>query len=95
MSIEEIQMQIYGCKKCPLWQGAKHAVPGEGPLNARVMIVGQNPGSDEDETGRPFIGRAGKYLTKTLAEFGINREEVFITNIVKHVSPGNRKPLSK
>jgi uracil-DNA glycosylase family 4 len=93
MSIEEIQMQIYGCKKCPLWQGAKHAVPGEGPLNARVMIVGQNPGSDEDETGRPFIGRAGKYLTKTLAEFGINREEVFITNIVKHVSPGNRKHL--
>jgi len=93
MSLEEIQMQIYGCKKCRLWQGAKHAVPGEGPLSSKVMIVGQNPGSDEDETGRPFIGRAGKYLTKTLAEFGIKREEVFITNIVKHVSPGNRKPL--
>jgi len=56
------------------------------------MLIGQNPGADEDETGRPFVGRAGKYLTKTLAEYGINREDVFITNIVKHVSPENRKP---
>jgi DNA polymerase len=56
------------------------------------MFVGQNPGADEDETGRPFVGRAGKYLTKTLVEFGIKRESVFITNIVKHVSPHNRKP---
>jgi DNA polymerase len=67
-------------------------VPGEGPLNAKAMFVGQNPGADEDEMGRPFVGRAGKYLTKTLDEFGIKREEVFITNIVKHVSPQNRKP---
>ena len=86
-------MQVYGCKKCRLWQGAKHGVPGEGPLNAKVMFVGQNPGADEDELGRPFVGRAGKYLTKTLSEFGIKREEVFITNIVKHVSPENRKPF--
>ena len=56
------------------------------------MIVGQNPGADEDETGRPFVGRAGKHLTKTFAEYGIKREDVFITNIVKHVSPENRKP---
>ena len=56
------------------------------------MIVGQNPGADEDETGRPFVGRAGKFLTKTFAEYGIKREDVFITNIVKHVSPENRKP---
>ena len=67
-------------------------VPGEGPLNAKVMLIGQNPGADEDETGRPFVGKAGKYLTKTLAEYGIKREDVFITNIVKHVSPENRKP---
>ena len=86
-------MQIYGCKKCRLWQNAKHGVPGEGPLNAKIMFVGQNPGADEDELGRPFVGRAGKYLTKTLVEFGIKREEVFITNIVKHVSPKNRKPF--
>jgi uracil-DNA glycosylase family 4 len=90
--MEELNLEIYGCKKCRLWQDAKHGVPGEGPLNAKVMFVGQNPGADEDELGRPFVGRAGKYLTKTLVEFGIKREEVFITNIVKHVSPKNRKP---
>jgi DNA polymerase len=91
--MEEFNMEIYGCKKCRLWQGTKHAVPGEGPLNAKVMFIGQNPGSEEDETGRPFVGRAGKYLTKTLAEFGIKREDIFITNIVKHTSPQNRKPF--
>ena len=92
LALEDLNFQIYGCKKCRLWQGAKHGVPGEGPLNAKVMLIGQNPGADEDETGRPFVGRAGKYLTKTLAEYGIKREDVFITNIVKHVSPENRKP---
>ncbi len=91
--MDELTIEINGCKKCRLWQGAKHGVPGEGPLNAKIMFVGQNPGSDEDEFGRPFVGRAGKYLTKTLLEFGIKREEVFITNIVKHVSPKNRKPF--
>ena len=93
MSMEELNMQIYSCKKCRLWRDAKHAVPGEGPLNAKVMLIGQNPGADEDELGRPFVGRSGKYLTKTLAEFGVKREDVFITNIVKHVSPKNRKPF--
>jgi uracil-DNA glycosylase family 4 len=72
--------------------GAKHGVPGEGPLDAEVMLVGQNPGSEEDETGRPFVGRAGKYLTTVLAEYGLKREDLFITNIVKHASPNNRKP---
>ena len=90
--MEELNFQIYGCRKCRLWQGAKHGVPGEGPLNAKVMLVGQNPGADEDEVGRPFVGRAGKFLTKILAENGLKREDVFITNIVKHVSPKNRKP---
>jgi DNA polymerase len=86
--------QIKNCRKCRLWQGAKNAVPGEGPLNAKLMLVGQNPGAEEDETGRPFVGRAGKFLTKTLAERGIKREELFITNIVKHTSPENRKPFA-
>jgi len=92
LTLEDLNLQIYGCKKCRLWQEAKHGVPGEGPLDAKVMIIGQNPGADEDKTGRPFVGRAGKYLTKTLAEYGIKRENVFITNIVKHISPENRKP---
>ena len=94
MTLEELNYQIYGCKKCRLWQNAKHGVPGEGPLNAKVMLVGQNPGPDEDELGRPFVGRAGKFLVKTLAEYGIRREDLFITNIVKHVSPENRKPFA-
>jgi uracil-DNA glycosylase len=92
MSMAEINLQVNGCRKCRLWMGAKHGVPGEGPLDAKVMFVGQNPGAEEDELGRPFVGRAGKYLTKTLDEFGIKREEIFITNIVKHTSPQNRKP---
>jgi DNA polymerase len=57
------------------------------------MIVGQNPGAEEDKEGKPFVGRAGKFLNKVLAQNGLNREEIFITNIVKHVTPQNRKPL--
>jgi DNA polymerase len=58
------------------------------------MIVGQNPGAEEDETGKPFVGRAGKYLIQVLAEYGINRDDLFITNIVKHKSPNNRRPFN-
>ncbi len=90
--MEELNYQVYACRKCRLWQGAKHGVPGEGPLNAEIMLVGQNPGADEDDVGKPFVGNAGKYLMKTLAEFGVKREEVFITNIVKHRTPKNRLP---
>jgi DNA polymerase len=92
LALEELNYQIFACKKCRLWEGAKHVVLGEGPLTAKVMLIGQNPGADEDETGRPFVGRAGKFLTKVLAENGLKREDVFITNIVKHTSPKNRKP---
>jgi uracil-DNA glycosylase len=90
--MEEINLAVYTCRKCRLHQGAKHGVPGEGPIDAKVIFVGQNPGAEEDEVGRPFVGRAGKYLTKTLAEFGVKRESLYITNIVKHTSPQNRKP---
>jgi uracil-DNA glycosylase len=93
LNLEELNVKIYSCRKCRLWQDAKHAVPGEGPSNARLVLVGQNPGAEEDETGKPFVGRAGKFLNKVLAENGINRNEVFITNVVKHVTPYNRTPL--
>ena len=93
MALAELNERIENCRKCRLWQGAKRAVPGEGPANAKLMLVGQNPGAEEDKTGKPFIGRAGKFLNKVLAKNGIHREEVFITNIVKHLSPENRKPL--
>jgi uracil-DNA glycosylase family 4 len=93
MTLTELNKRIRKCRKCRLWKDAKNAVPGEGPLNAKVMLVGQNPGAEEDKTGRPFVGRAGKFLNKVLAENGFNREELFITNLVKHTSPKNRKPL--
>ena len=93
MTLEDVNERLKNCRKCRLWQGAKHAVPGEGPANAKVMLVGQNPGAEEDKTGKPFIGRSGKFLNKVLAENGIRREDVFITNIVKHLSPENRKPM--
>jgi uracil-DNA glycosylase family 4 len=93
LKLEQLNEQIKKCRKCGLWKDAKNAVPGEGPLNAKVMLVGQNPGAEEDKSGRPFVGRAGKFLNKVLAKNGLNREELFITNIVKHTSPKNRKPL--
>ena len=93
MTLNELNEQIRNCRKCRLWQCARNAVPGEGPATAKVMLVGQNPGAEEDKTGRPFVGRAGKFLNKVLIENGINREEVFVTNVVKHVTPNNRKPF--
>ncbi len=93
MALDELNEQIRKCRKCRLWQSAKNAVPGEGPQNAWLMLVGQNPGTEEDKTGKPFVGRAGKFLNKVLAQNGLNRDEIFITNIVKHVTPQNRKPL--
>ncbi len=93
MGLGQLDEQIRNCRKCRLWQGAKHAVPGEGPATAKVMLVGQNPGAEEDEAGKPFVGRAGKFLNKVLAKNGFRREELFVTNIVKHMSPKNRKPL--
>ena len=92
MTLTELDNQIRTCRKCRLWHGTKNAVPGEGPPNARVILVGQNPGAEEDKTGRPFIGRCGKFLTAVLAKNGIDRGELFITSVVKHGSPKNRKP---
>jgi DNA polymerase len=93
VALVDVNEQIKTCRKCRLWQGAKNGVPGEGPLHAKLMLVGQNPGAEEDKTGKPFVGRAGKFLNKVLAKNGINREELFVTNLVKHVTPKNRKPL--
>ena len=71
---------------------ALNLVPGEGPDDAEVMVVGEAPGRFEDEQGRPFVGRAGQLLDLVLAEAGLAREQVFITNVVKARPPGNRDP---
>jgi uracil-DNA glycosylase family 4 len=92
LKLDRLNERIKNCRKCRLWQGARNAVPGEGPLHSKLILVGQNPGAQEDKTGRPFVGRAGKFLNKILAENGIIRKELFVTNIVKHVTPKNRKP---
>ena len=77
------------CRDTP---GPKTVVPGEGPSDARVMLIGQNPGAEEDKLGRPFVGRSGKYLDKVLKENGIERSSLFITSVVKCKTPKNRKP---
>lgn len=93
--LEEIAQKIRTCTKCQLAEGRINAVPGEGPQHATMMFVGEGPGSEEDETGRPFVGKSGKLLTESLEGAGIQRENVFITNIVKCRPPENRNPDDK
>ncbi len=88
----KLNKEIKNCKKCPLWKTRKNTVPGEGPANAKIMVVGQAPGDNEDKTGRPFIGRAGKFLNQLLEISGVQREKVFITSPIKCFPPKNRKP---
>jgi DNA polymerase len=80
------------CDSCSLCTGARHKVLGEGNLDSPVVFVGEAPGRKEDETGRPFVGSAGKLLTSLLAGVGLSREEVFISNVVRCRPPGNRRP---
>jgi uracil-DNA glycosylase family 4 len=86
--------QVRVCQKCPLSQSRTNAVPGEGPETPRVMIVGEGPGRNEDEQGRPFVGAAGRQLEGLLAEAGLVRGDVFITNVVKCRPPENRRPTN-
>jgi uracil-DNA glycosylase len=87
-----IAAEVAACTKCPLHRNRTRTVPGEGPAGAAVMLVGEAPGRKEDEEGRPFVGSAGKNLERLLANAGLKREEVFITNVVKCRPPGNRRP---
>src|SRR5688500_11364077 len=72
------------CRACPLWKTGTQTVFGEGSPDAKVMFVGEVPGNDEDLAGKPFVGPAGKFLDKVLDEVGIDRDEVYVTNVVKH-----------
>ncbi|MGC8953641.1 type-4 uracil-DNA glycosylase [Desulfurococcus amylolyticus] len=83
---------ILNCKRCRLSQYRRNPVPGEGNVNAGVMFIGEAPGEKEDETGRPFVGAAGKLLTELIESTGFKRGDVYITNIVKCRPPGNRDP---
>lgn len=90
--LNQIATEVRVCSLCPLSQSRTQAVPGEGPLNAQIMFIGEGPGFHEDRTGRPFVGAAGKFLDELLSLAGLKREEVFITNIVKCRPPANRDP---
>jgi len=93
--LERIAGEVRPCQKCELYATRKNAVPGEGPADAKVMIVGEAPGSNEDEQGRPFVGSAGRNLDSLLSKAGLARSDVFITNVVKCRPPGNRRPKRK
>ncbi len=92
-ALEQLASEIRSCQKCPLGRLRTHAVPGEGPADAEIMFIGEAPGYYEDQQGRPFVGASGKLLEKLLADIGLAREDVFITNVVKCRPPANRDPL--
>lgn len=83
-SMDELRAQARECRNCGLWQPATQTVFGEGPDDARVVIIGEQPGDQEDLAGRPFVGPAGKLLDQALAEAGIDRSRLYLTNTVKH-----------
>jgi uracil-DNA glycosylase len=91
-SLEIIASEVRVCLRCPLGKGRTHAVPGEGPANARIMFIGEGPGYHEDMQGRPFVGASGQYLEELLAGIHLRRKDVFIANVVKCRPPGNRDP---
>lgn len=91
--LQQIADEVNVCTKCPLHEGRTHGVPGEGPINAEIMFIGEAPGRNEDQQGRPFVGQAGKLLEQLLAEIGLTRDDVWIANVVKCRPPQNRDPM--
>jgi uracil-DNA glycosylase family protein len=93
-TLKKLREAAAGCKACPLWQTGTQTVFGEGSAKADVVFVGEQPGDQEDLEGRPFVGPAGKLLDQALEETGIDREQVYVTNVVKHFkwkSQGKRR----
>ncbi len=91
-SLDEIRDKLGNCKRCRLHQSRRSIVFGEGNEKARLMIIGEAPGFDEDIQGRPFVGKAGQLLTRILQSIKLKREDVYITNVVKCRPPQNRNP---
>jgi len=84
--------QVRVCTKCDLAKGRTNAVPGEGPENAAIMLIGEAPGFHEDREGRPFVGASGKFLDELLAGINLKREQIYICNVIKCRPPQNRDP---
>ena len=95
-ALKAIAEEIIESKRCPLARLALgKPVPGEGPPNAKIFFVGQAPGKEESKTGKPFVGRAGKFLNQTLERIGLSRKKIFITSPEKYFPPKNRLPTLK
>lgn len=90
---ESLRAQLEGCTRCPLCERRQHIVFGEGNPQAKVLLVGEGPGEVEDKEGRPFVGPAGQLLDRMLASIGLDRNGIYIANIVKCRPPQNRVPL--
>jgi uracil-DNA glycosylase len=90
--LDELAAQIRVCTRCPLHESRTLAVPGDGKYTAKVMIIGEAPGKEEDESGHPFVGSAGRFLNHVLEGTGLERSDFFITNTVKCRPPKNRVP---
>jgi len=91
--LQDLAREIHRCQRCGLYKNTTRSVPGEGNPEAEIMFIGEGPGYNEDQTGRPFCGAAGQFLTQLIESLGLKRADVYITNIVKHRPPGNRDPL--
>src|SRR5215471_16900672 len=97
-TLRSLREAAAGCKSCPLWENATQTVFGEGPPGATIMLIGEQPGDQEDLVGRPFVGPAGQLLDRALREAGIDRTAVYVTNAVKHfkfVPRGKRRVHAK
>ena len=93
-ALSELAQKIVVCQKCPaLVAGRTRVVPGEGAEDARIMFIGEAPGWNEDQQGRPFVGAAGMFLNELIESISLKREQVYITNVVKCRPAGNRDPL--
>ena len=95
--LNRLAREAKDCTRCPLYKNATQTVFGEGPLGVQLMLIGEQPGDQEDLAGRPFVGPAGKMLDKALAEAGVDRTKVYVTNIVKHFKnePRGKRRLHK
>ena len=91
--LQEIRQEISTCQLCQLAKGRLNAVPGEGPSKVDIMFIGEAPGFHENRQGKPFVGQAGQFLDELLQAAGLNRDQVYITNVVKCRPPNNRDPL--
>lgn len=91
-TLEEIRAEMGDCRRCKLHKSRTNLVFGEGAADARLMFIGEAPGAEEDQQGRPFVGAAGQLLNNLLHKLGLSREEVYIGNILKSRPPGNRDP---